>query len=125
MLLTWRCRHWEITCFDSTLPRIVLSSVKKAVQNQGVYRILVIVPTGKAAYNVKGSTIHSALHIPVNQSLDDYRKIVTLPTQHIPNEIQTLKRGILLFIYVIWFMMLLWNHVGIRCHQALVLWVVI
>ena len=37
--------------------------------------ILVVAPTGKAAYNVKGSTIHSALHIPASQSLHDYKQM--------------------------------------------------
>ena len=32
--------------------------------------------------------------------------------------------GLIIF-HVIWFMMLSWNHVGIRDHEALVLWAVI
>ena len=35
----------------------------EAGQSRDSYKILVMVPTGKAAYNVKGTTIHSALHI--------------------------------------------------------------
>lgn len=31
-------------------------------------KILLLVPTGKAAYNIKGYTIHSTFAIPVNQS---------------------------------------------------------
>ena len=48
---------------------------ERASHNQENYRILVIAATGKAAYSVKGSTIHSALYIHVNQSLDEYKKL--------------------------------------------------
>ena len=46
-----------------------------AGQNREDCRILVVAPTGKAAYNVKGSTIHSTLHIPASQPLDDYKPL--------------------------------------------------
>ena len=46
-----------------------------AGQNREDCRILVVAPTGKAAYNVRGSTIHSALHIPANNPLDDYKPL--------------------------------------------------
>ena len=36
---------------------------------------LLIAPTGKAAHNIKGHTIHSAFHIPANQSLYNYTKL--------------------------------------------------
>ena len=56
---------------------------------QGLYRLfnkepgqqvndlitLLIAPTGKAAYNIEGSTIHCAFHIPANQSLSTYNKL--------------------------------------------------
>ena len=32
-------------------------------------------PTGKAAYTIKGNTIHSALPIPANQSLKNYKQL--------------------------------------------------
>ena len=34
-----------------------------------------LAPTGKAAYNIKGNTIHSALAIPASQSLRNYRPL--------------------------------------------------
>ena len=34
-------------------------------------KVLMLAPTGKAAYNIKGNTIHSALAIPACQSLKD------------------------------------------------------
>ena len=45
----------------------------EAGQSRDSYKILVMAPTGKAAYNEKGTTIHSALHIPANHSLPDYK----------------------------------------------------
>ena len=34
-----------------------------------------VAPTGKAAYNIQGSTIHTALAVPANQSLKTYKKL--------------------------------------------------
>ena len=64
------------------------SHVLKALY-QGLYRLLnknpgqqtnnlitlLVAPTGKAAYNIKGHTIHCAFHIPANQSLSTYSKL--------------------------------------------------
>ena len=36
---------------------------------------LLIAPTGKAAHNIKGHTIHAAFHIPANQSLANYTQL--------------------------------------------------
>ena len=36
---------------------------------------LLVTPTGKAAHNIKGHTIHSAFHIPANQPLYNYTKM--------------------------------------------------
>lgn len=36
---------------------------------------LMLAPTGKAAYNIKGNTIHSAQAIPACQSLKIYRPV--------------------------------------------------
>ncbi|XP_078368705.1 ATP-dependent DNA helicase Pif1-like [Oculina patagonica] len=38
-------------------------------------KILLLAPTGKAAYNIKGNTIHSALAIPASQSLKNYKPL--------------------------------------------------
>jgi hypothetical protein len=38
-------------------------------------KILMLAPTGKAAYNIKGNTIHSALAIPACQSLKNYKPL--------------------------------------------------
>ena len=37
--------------------------------------VLLLAPTGKAAYLIKGNTIHSALAIPASQSLKNYRPL--------------------------------------------------
>ena len=64
------------------------SHVLKALY-QGLYRLLnknpgqqtnnlitlLVAPTGKAAYNITGHTIHYAFHIPANQSLSTYSKL--------------------------------------------------
>ena len=36
---------------------------------------LLIAPTGKAAHNIKGHTIHAAFHVPANQSLSNYTQL--------------------------------------------------
>lgn len=38
-------------------------------------KVLMLAPTGKAAYNIKGNTIHSALAIPACQSLKNYKSL--------------------------------------------------
>ena len=38
-------------------------------------KILMLAPTGKAAFNIKGNTIHSALAIPACQSLKNYKPL--------------------------------------------------
>ena len=45
---------------------------------------LLVTPTGKAAHNIKGHTIHSAFHIPANQPLYNYTKMTwdNLNTYH-------------------------------------------
>ena len=49
-------------------------------------KVILLGPTGKAAYTIKGNTIHSALAVPANQSLKNYKqldssKLNTLRTQ--------------------------------------------
>ena len=38
-------------------------------------KVLLLAPTGKAAYTIKGNTVHSALAIPANQSLRNYKQL--------------------------------------------------
>ena len=38
-------------------------------------KVLLLAPTGKAAYTIKGNTVHSALAIPANQSLRNYKRL--------------------------------------------------
>ena len=44
----------------------------RAGDNFAEFKALMLAPTGKAAYNIKGNTIHSALAIPACQSLKIY-----------------------------------------------------
>lgn len=38
-------------------------------------KAILLAPTGKAAYNIRGNTIHTSLGLPVNQSLKIYKKL--------------------------------------------------
>jgi hypothetical protein len=42
---------------------------------RGSVKVLVMAPTGTAAFNINGYTIHSALEIPCNQSLRSYKDL--------------------------------------------------
>lgn len=47
----------------------------RAGDNFHEIKAILVAPTGKAAYNIRGSTIHSALAVPANQSLKIYKKL--------------------------------------------------
>jgi len=47
----------------------------RAGDNFAKIRVLMLAPTGKAAYIIKGNTIHSALAIPACQSLKTYKRL--------------------------------------------------
>ena len=38
-------------------------------------KVILLAPTGKAAYTIKGNTVHSALAVPANQSLKNYNQL--------------------------------------------------
>ena len=58
-------------------------------------RVLMLAPTGKAAYIIKGNTIHSALAIPACQSLKTYKRL----DSNRPNSLRTRLSGVkLIFI---------------------------
>jgi len=38
-------------------------------------KVILLAPTGKAAYTIKGNTVHSTLAIPANQSLRNYKPL--------------------------------------------------
>ena len=38
-------------------------------------KVLLLAPTGKAGYTIKGNTVHSALAVPANQSLRNYKRL--------------------------------------------------
>ena len=71
--------------------------------------ILLMAPTGKAAYLIRGNTLHSALRIPVNQKLQykslDTDSLNTLRTQMIGvkyifiDEVSMVGSGMLIFVH--------------------------
>ena len=44
-------------------------------QDPNDIRILLCAPTGKAAYNINGTTLHSAFHLPVSQGFSHYKAL--------------------------------------------------
>jgi len=49
--------------------------ITRAGENFAEVSVLMLAPTGKAAYNIKGNTIHSALAIPACPSLKNYKSL--------------------------------------------------
>ena len=68
-------------------------------------KVLMLAPTGKAAYNIKGNTIHSALAIPACQSLKNYKSLDSSRLNTLRSQIGRLK---LIFI----------DEISIACKQA-------
>ena len=54
-------------------------------------QVLMLAPTGKAAYNIKGNTIHSAPAIPACQSLKNYKRLDTSRLNTLRSQIGGLK----------------------------------
>ena len=54
-------------------------------------KVLMLAPTGKAAYNIKGNTIHSALAIPACQSLKNYKSLDSSRLNTLRSQIGRLK----------------------------------
>ena len=54
-------------------------------------KILMLTPTGKAAYNIKGNTIHRALAVPASQSLKNYKHLDSSRLSTIRCELGALK----------------------------------
>lgn len=38
-------------------------------------RAILVAPTGKASYNIRGTTIHTSFRVPINQPLHSYQKL--------------------------------------------------
>ena len=54
-------------------------------------QVLMLAPTGKAAYNIKGNTIHSALVIPAGQLLKNYKRLDSSRLNKLRSQIGRLK----------------------------------
>jgi ATP-dependent DNA helicase PIF1 len=57
-------------------------------------RVLLVAPTGKAAYNIGGSTIHSAFKFQANRNADEYQK----PSCDVLNTLQSKYRDLAVLI---------------------------
>ena len=66
---------------------------RPAGENPNDIRILLCAPTGKAAYNIGGKTIHTAVHVPANQSL----KVTSLDCEQL-NTLQVLYQNLCVII---------------------------
>ena len=65
-------KSYALKAIYQTLNKILNN---KLGQKTNVLTTLLIAPTGKAAHNIKGHTIHAAFHIPPNQSLANYTQL--------------------------------------------------
>ena len=54
-------------------------------------KVLMLAPTGKVAYNIKGNTIHSALAIPASQSLRNYKSLDSIRLNTIQRQLGGIK----------------------------------
>ncbi|KAL9957973.1 hypothetical protein ACROYT_G034933 [Oculina patagonica] len=64
----------------SHVTKVLLQAVYKYLNTRAgedfhQIKAILVAPTGKAAYNIQGSTIHTALSVPANQSLKVYKKL--------------------------------------------------
>ncbi|XP_078378018.1 uncharacterized protein LOC144661191 [Oculina patagonica] len=64
----------------SHLPKVMFQAVYKYLNTRAgddfhQIKAVLVAPTGKAAYNIQGNTIHTALGVPANQSLKIYKKL--------------------------------------------------
>ena len=63
-------------------------------ENPDKVKVLLTAPTGKAAYNIRGATLHSAFHLPASQSFDNY-----MPLDHgRRNSLRTILAGLRVLI---------------------------
>ena len=54
-------------------------------------KALILAPTGKAAFNIRGCTIHSALSVPANRSLYSYQRLDSSTPNSLRNKLGGLK----------------------------------
>ena len=54
-------------------------------------RAILLAPTGKAAYNIQGKTIHSTFNIPANQNLKNYKSLDSSRLNILRAELSSLK----------------------------------
>ena len=74
------CLHGDAGTGKSYALKAIYQTLNKILNNKPGQKTndlttLLIAPTGKAAHNIKGHTIHAAFHIPANQSLANYTQL--------------------------------------------------
>ena len=74
------CLHGGAGTGKSTVIKAIYQGLHRLLNkdpgdNPTVLKTILVAPTGKAAHNIKGSTIHSAFYIPANQNIKDYKKL--------------------------------------------------
>lgn len=87
--------------------------VKNIQENPDTLKIILTAPTGKAAYNIKGTTIHSALNIPVSQGFK-YQPLTSEKLNTLRTKLKDLKVMIIDEISMVGNSMLLYIHLRLQ-----------
>ncbi|KAJ8050054.1 hypothetical protein HOLleu_03101 [Holothuria leucospilota] len=69
------CWCWKITSIEGLYNALLRYYSALPGNDPDDTHILLMAPTGKAAYGIKGTTIHCALQIPANQGLSNYKAL--------------------------------------------------
>ena len=75
--LEWKWRFGKSHLIKSIYQAALKYYNAKAGEDFYCTQILLLAPTGKVAYLIRGNTIHSALTIPASQSLKNYKPLVS------------------------------------------------
>ena len=76
MLFKWRSWCWQITSYKGPISEAAVKYYNTRTGDDfHQIKVVLLGPTGKAAYNIKGNTVHSAFAIPANQSLKNYKQL--------------------------------------------------
>ncbi|KAJ8048747.1 ATP-dependent DNA helicase PIF1 [Holothuria leucospilota] len=84
-------------------------------ENPDDIKIILVAPTGKAAYNIRGSTIHSAFCIPANKSLSVYSALTSEKLNTLQSKYRHLKLVIIDEISMVGIR--LFNYINYRLQQ--------
>ena len=68
--ITWWSRNWQINSHSCNYQGLYGLLNKRSGEDFSVPHALLVAPTGRAAYNIHGCTIHHAFMIAANQKLE-------------------------------------------------------